>query len=316
MDLRKTGLLTAAAAFAMVALAACRPAPSATIVIDPSLAPLIPADTTILTCVRIDKLKETELYRKLKAEGKLKPLDDFAKQTGIDLEKKVFDIMVASNGKTGVALVRVQFVTEGTAGVEQPLGGPEARRFDHKGYTLYGDEKVAATYFNRSVIVAGPTESVRAVIDNRDGSKGQPPAALLERVKSIPSTNQAWAVSFAGIQSTLPAGLPGPLAGLKSMPIDIRSIVAGLDVSQAVKFSAEVASGDEKSAEKMHDAVKGLIGIARLSTPSDKMEMLKFYDAIAVTRKAATVELKTDLPLDVLDMLINSLPAGLTPRTL
>jgi len=288
-------------------LAGCRPQPSPTIVLDPALAPLIPHDTTILAGIRIDQLKKTELYARLRSEGKLKPLADFERETGIDLEKRVFDILIASNSKTAVALVRVQFVTEGTAGVEPPLGKPGTPRFSYKGYTLAGEDSekgFSATYFNRSVIVAGPTPMVKGAIDSRDGSKGGPPKALLERVKTIPSSNQVWAVSFAGIATALPTEIPGPLGGLRGMPIDIRSIVGAVDVSKGVKASAEIVSGDEKNATKLNDAVKGIIGIGRLSTPDSAPELLKFYDAIQVTRERDTVRVSADVPMTVVEQLL------------
>ena len=94
----------------------CRPKPSATIVPDAALMPLIPADTLILTGVRMTELKKTPVYRKLMAENKLPQIDEFAKETGIDPRKDIWEIILASNGKTTIALVRGQFTEGGIAG--------------------------------------------------------------------------------------------------------------------------------------------------------------------------------------------------------
>jgi hypothetical protein len=148
---------------------------------------------------------------------------------------------------------------------------------------------------------------VKSVIDSRDGSKGGPPKALLDRVKTIPSSNQVWGVSFAGIQTALPSEIPGPLGGLKSLPIDIRSIVGAVDLSKGVKASAEIVSGDEKNAGKLNDAVKGIIGIGRLSTPDSAPELLKFYDAIQVTRERDTIRVAADVPMNLVEQVLAAL---------
>lgn len=299
------GLIAAGA----LTLTACRPEKSATIVPDPSLMTLVPADTQIITGVRVEELKKTKLYSKYVAEKKLAFVDQFRNETGIDPRKDIFDIVFASNGKSAVAFVRGKFVEggQGAAGLEPKLEREGVRRFQHGGYTLYGDERVAVAFFNTSVAVAGPTPMVRAIIDGRDGSKGRAPEALIARIKQIPSSNQVYAVSRAGFQGTLPADLAGPLAGLKSMPFDIRSIVATLDVSEGVKFASQVESGDEKSAGKMHDAMRGLIGIARLSTPNDRMDLLKFYDAVDVRQDKTSVRVAADVPMDLFDRMLEML---------
>jgi hypothetical protein len=267
--------------------------------------PLVPADTTILASVRMDVLRETQVFKKLMAEQKIQPLETFRQETGIDLLSAVYEVIVASNGTSAVALVRGKF-SEGE-GLEPRIERQGMRRFGYKGYTLYGDERVAATFFNRSVAVAGPTVNVRAVIDNRDGSKGGPPAALLERMRVIPSSNQIYAIALTGFQGMLPQELSGVLGGLRSLPIDVRGGTAGFDLSAGVKFSSEVLAGDEKSAEKIREAIRGVIGMARLTTPDSQSEQLRFYDAIDVTAEASKVKVKADVPMDLFEKLLDVL---------
>src|SRR5688572_27321020 len=100
MNRRRIRILTAAALSAIV-LVSCRPKPSATIVPDPALMPLIPADTTILSGIRLTQLKQTPIYARLKQEGKLRQLDEFREKTGIDLNKDIWEVVFASNQKTG-----------------------------------------------------------------------------------------------------------------------------------------------------------------------------------------------------------------------
>lgn len=298
---RLYALLTFTAAILL--LSACRPQKSATIVPDPSLMPLVPADTTILASVRMDVLRETPVFKTLLADQKLPQLEAFRKETGIDLMKAVYEVVAVSNGTSALALVRGKF-SEGE-GMEPRIEREGIRRFAHKGYTLYGDERVAVTFFNRSVAVAGPTAGVRAVIDNRDGSKGGPPAALLDRMRAVPSSNQIYAIALTGFKGALPEELSGVLGGLRSLPIDIRGGVAALDLSNGVKLTSEIRCGDEKAAQKMQEAIRGVIGMARLSTPESQPEQLRFFDAIEAAVESSAVKVKADLPLDLLQKLLN-----------
>lgn len=302
MDLRKAGLL-----IGLAALAACRPPKSATIVPDPALMPLVPADTKILAGIRVEEIKKTAVYRELLAAEKLPQLEEFARETGIDPRKNIWEIVLASNGESVLALIRGKFTEGGItdSGKEPELAKKGVQRFPYKGYTLLGDERVVVAFFNTSVAVAGPQAAVKRVIDARDGGEGRPPAALIERVKTIPSSNQIWVISEAGWQGVLPEELSGPLGGLRKLPVDVRSLEARLSLSDGVRLEGDVFSSDAASAAKIHDAIRGVIGIGRLTTPDDKLDMLKFYDAIEVKREDERVRVIADLPLEVFEQLLN-----------
>lgn len=302
MDLRKAGLL-----IGLAVLTACRPPKSATIVPDPALMPLVPADTKILAGIRVEEIKKTAVYRELLAAQKLPQMEEFARETGIDPRKDIWDIVLASNGESVIALIRGKFTEGGItdSGKEPELAKKGIQRFAYKGYTLRGDDRIVVVFFNTSVAVAGPQTAVKRVIDARDGGQGRPPAALIEQVKRIPSSNQIWVISEAGWKGVLPEGLEGPLGGLRQMPVDVRSMTAMLSLSDGVRFEGEAVSGDAANATKIHDAIKGVIGIGRLTTPDDKLEMLKFYDAIEVKRQDERVRVTAGLPLEVFQQLLN-----------
>lgn len=269
--------------------------------------PLVPADTKILAGIRVEEIKKTAVYRELLAAEKLPQIEEFARETGIDPRKDIWEIVLASNGESVIALVRGKFTEGGItdSGKEPELAKKGIQRFAYKGYTLRGDDRVVVVFFNTSVAVAGPQAAVKRVIDARDGGQGRPPAELIERVKRIPSSNQIWVISEAGWQGVLPEGLEGPLGGLRQMPVDVRSMTAMLSLSDGVRFEGEAVSGDAANAIKIHDAIKGVIGIGRLTTPDDKLEMLKFYDAIEVKRQDERVRVTAGLPLEVFQQLLN-----------
>ncbi len=296
LAIRTAGFLAAA-----WLLGSCRPAPSPTIVADASLMMLVPADAQSIFGVRLKELKTSPIYQQLVAQRKLPQLDQFTAETGIDPRKDIWEIVVAANAHAPVVLVRGKFVEGGggAAGMEPEIKREGVRRFNYKGYTLIGDEKVAVTFLNTSVAVAGKPDSVRRVIDGRDGSLGRPPQDLLDRIARIPSANEIYFVSKAQIGGALPPGLPGPLSGLKSMPVDIQSATFAADLSAGVHVTGEVTSRDDASARKLHDAARGLIGLGRLSTPDGQPQLLQFYDGIQVKQTESTVALEANVPLEL-----------------
>lgn len=308
MDLRKAGFLAL-----LILLGACRPQRSPTIVANAALMPLVPPDTTMLAGFRVEELKKTQVYQTLLKEEKLPQLDEFARETGIDLRKDIWEVIVASDGKSTLTLIHGKFTDGGIAdsGKEPDLARKGIRRTPYKGYNLLGDDRVAVVFLNSSVAAAGPVDAVRRVIDARDERNSRPPAGLLDRLREIPSSNQIWAISTGGWAGVLPEELGGAMGGLKRMPVDIRSMVATMDLSSGVRFNGEFVSGDEASARKMNDAIRGVIGVGRLTTPDDKKEMLKFYDAVQVERMEQKVVVRTDIPLEIFKMLLDQFR---TPR--
>src|SRR5207244_2777225 len=66
--------------------------------IDRGLAALVPADTILLSGIRMSEVRTTPLYNRMISQQRLSELNDFAKQTNFDQRKAVSDMMVASNG--------------------------------------------------------------------------------------------------------------------------------------------------------------------------------------------------------------------------
>ncbi len=304
VDLRKAGFLTAALFLAV----ACRPKPSATLVPDAALMPLVPADTTVLAGIRVTELKKTPVYQKLVEEQKLPQIDEFMRETGIDPRKDIWEIVFAYNGEQTIALIRGKFTEGGIAdsGKEPELAKKGIRRFAYRGYTLAGDDRVAVTFFNSSVGVAGPVAAVKRVIDARDGAEGRPPAELIDRIRLIPSTNQIWAVSRAGWQGTIPKALEEQIGTFKAMPFEIQGIAGMLDLSNGVRAAAELRSADAGGARQIETLLRGLVGFGRLSTPPGEEDLLKLYDAIEVKTSGDMVRVDASIPLPLFEQLLDN----------
>ena len=66
--------------------------------IDPALATLIPADTTLLVGTRLEALARTPVYQKYFADRRFPQVEEFAAKVGIDPKKDLWELLFVSNG--------------------------------------------------------------------------------------------------------------------------------------------------------------------------------------------------------------------------
>lgn len=278
-------------------LAGCRGTQSGTVRVDPALAMMAPSDTVLLAGARMDKIRETGVYRRFVAERRFATLDAFVRDTGFDPRQDVWEILAAHTGKYPVLLARGKFSP--TGGLEPRLREGAPRR-PYKGYTLIGDERASVAFVNSSTAVVGPAPAVRLVLDERGKSSGIP-APVLEKMKALPPESQAWAVSVAGPGNIgLPIPPSGNLANLTRLFRSIDGGTAGADFRNGLDAEVVLTSPEASGAKQVHDALRGLIGIGRLSTPDNQRELLRFFDAIQVSQDGRSVRVRAAIPLDLL----------------
>lgn len=298
---------TAAVLMVAAAFASCRrPNASPAIRVDPALAALIPPDTTLLVGAKLDRLRETQVYRKHFERLPLARLDEFAKQTGLDPRKDVWEVLFASNGSWGVLMARGKFPA---SELEPRLEEQGAARTGYKGYSLFGDDRNAAFFMNSSTAIAGSTPALKTIIDNRDRASGGVPAALKPLAEAVPRNAQFWAV-FAGSIASLPFSGESSLGNINQF---IRSIQKGrfnADLSHGFDFQASGTCKTDADARQIRDLLKGLVGFGRLSTPENRPDLLKLYDSIAVTQDANVVNIAADISQDSVDKFLNTFVDG------
>lgn len=265
--------------------------------IDPALATLIPDDTTLLVGTRLEALQRTPVYQKYLADRKFPQIEDFAKQTGLDPKKDLWELLFASDGKNNILLGRGKFANE----MEPRLEKGGAKRFGYKGYTLVGDEKAAVVFFSSSTAAMGPTGSLRFLLDQRATSKG-PPAALAALLKEIPSDAQFWA-AYAG--GPVDLGLGGNLANISKLVNSIQTGSLYFDLRTGLSGVASGECATNASAEEVQGALKAFIGLGRLNTPVDQKELQAAWDGLRVTLQDKHVKLYIDVPQNVVDQFIN-----------
>ena len=279
--------------------AGCNRQPSANVFIDPALAVLVPPDTIALAGVRMERLAKTPFYRDWVEKRRLSFVEEFRRRTGLDPTKDLWEILITSDGKSGLVLVRGRFAEHGR---EPRLDLEGARRFSYKGYTLIGNDETAVVFLNPTTAAAGRTQDLQRLVDRRQEVTGLPPE-LEKRARAVPSSNQAWFVmNTAGqLPASLGANAPGMMAGLARLAGTVQFVSGGLDVRQAFRADVTAEAGTEQEAEQIRGALRALLGLGRLNTREDRREMLSVYDGMQVSREGKLVRFSTDIPFDLLE---------------
>jgi hypothetical protein len=295
-----------------VTLAGCGTAQTGTERIDPTLVTLVPGDSVFLADVRMDALRATPFYKKWIANRPAAPLDDLARQTGLDLRKDLLELLVVSNGQRTAVLARGKFSVNGA---EPHLDRPGVTRTPYKGQTLIGNDQGSVTFLNAGVAVAGRPDAVRWIIDQRGRSSGLPPA-LRDKVSQIPAGNQMWLASaggFGALQKDLPQ--TGNLANIGKVISMLESVTAAADMRSGLKLAVNGVCRNEQDAKSLSDAVRGLVGIGRLSTPDNQPELLRAYDGIKVEQQQRSVLVNAAIGPELVDSLFGRFSQMQKPRT-
>ncbi|MGH9593065.1 MAG: hypothetical protein ACRD5L_08230, partial [Bryobacteraceae bacterium] len=84
-----------------------------------------------------------------------------------------------------------------------------------------------------------------------------------------------------------------------------QSGLAYLDLRTAVNGLATGTCGTEQSANELHDALQGLIGLGRVAVPKNRPELSKLFDGLRVTVESRKVNVHIDEPEELLDPVLN-----------
>ncbi len=267
------------------------------VMLDPALLPLIPADSVSLGGIRVDALQKTETWARLANTPQwTRLMDEFTKDVGFDPRKDLMEVLWASNGKESLYFIRNKF---SQMNIEPTTRREGFKRLAYKGYPMLGDEEFAALFMNASTIVAGRTQRLREIIDARDGSKGSISKELLAKAETIPASTHVWAVAVpsalplpkGGESSNMLANLPRLLAGVQYLTV-------ALDLSKGVNAQLVAHCNDDQAAKQVQNSIKGLTGFARLGLPEkQKADLLPLLDSIEVqlNGKTATTKFAADL---------------------
>lgn len=277
--------------------AGCRRAPQG-VRIDPALASMVPSDTVMLLGVNVESLRNTALYKNLLASSASLRINEFAERTGFNPSTDLWELLVAANRTDAVVMARGKFSPQG---LEPKPAVPGVQRMSYKGYTLLGDEKSAVLFVNATTAIAGSTPVLHSIVDRR-ATLGEIPAELNKRIQLLPPSSQIWAVAVGGLPVEL---IPksGNLSNLGRALAGMEVATLSVDLQSGLTLAAEADYRDERTARKTGDALKALLGIARLTTSDRERDLLQAMDSISVTQVGPAIKFTAQMPQDLVDKL-------------
>jgi hypothetical protein len=273
--------------------------------VDPAFPSLVPPDTTLLAGVRLDQIKTAPLYRKYAGDIDIAQLNEFSRRTGLDPLQDIGSVLVAYDGKESIAIARGHFSLDQ---LTPKLTGLGARRTIYKKYTLIGSGPDAAVFIHPGLAVAGPERGLRALIDSRDHSDTGIPHDLQTRLKSLPKDDQIYIVSSAGIPLSAFPSRSDVQSSLANITGFINGLTAGLAIDEGVHLSAEIECISEAGAKRVNDALRGAIGLARLTTKDNQLDLLRLYDSVHVEQQQSAVRIHADIAGDLIGKLLEAFP--------
>lgn len=292
---RLTPLL--AAAGALLVLASCTKAPPPGPRIDPAILSFIPADTTLLVGVRLEKIQKTPVYQKYLAHQAVPLVDPFMARTGIKAGN-LWEVLYVSNGSRSAVIGHGMFSDEGEPDIERA----GASRFKYKRFNLVGDALQAILLVDQTVFAAGDTEQLKAMVDAQEKSAG-PPAAMKPLLARMPSTAQIWA-AYGGGALKLPIDANSNLSNVNKIVSMIQTGTINLNLDTGLSGLAETTSGSDQDAEQLESGLRALIGFGRLSVPANQPDLQRVWDGLRPTREGHEVKLHVDEPEDLIGQLV------------
>jgi hypothetical protein len=195
----------------------------------------------------------------------------------------------------------------------EPRVAGGVQRTPYKGYTLIGNDQEAVVFVNTTTAIAGPPDAVRSLIDQRGLSDGLPPV-LRDLLKTVPAGQQVWLAAAGGL-SALGKEVPpiGNLPNLSKVLSMLSSVVAAGDMRSGLKGFATGEAANDQDAKSLADALRGLIGLGRLTVPRNRHELVRVYDGLHVTQQRRSIRLDVAIPGDALDAFLDQFSAGSQP---
>lgn len=286
-----------------LALIGCASKQSASLHVSPSLESLVPADTVVVLGVNFAALRNSSIYQKLITRLPLPQLDAFTQQTGLDPRKDFSELLLCSDDKNGLLLVRGNFHV---SDLEARLKSKGEAQTEYKGRPIFGDQPVAITFVNDSVAAAGPPVQIRRLIDQRGGSGSGLPAGLRDLLRTLPASDQIYAALTGGIGNlNLPLPREGDLASIMQSLRSVDTATVGMNLSNGIDAVAVVNCSTQRDAKFIHDMLRGLIGLGRLRAPDNQPDLLKLYDSVQVTEQQAQTKVTANVPQQLADKFID-----------
>jgi hypothetical protein len=281
---------------------------------DAGLLNLLSSDPAMISDLNVEAARGSAFGQRVLAQMKSEDANfqKLIEATGFDPRKDLYEVLVASNGKTGLVLARGSF---------QPTKITALLTADGSTSTLYmgveiwskKDGTLAVAMPDTSLALFGPLDLVKAAIARRAATKTALSADLQKKIAAW-SSYDAWFVSTIGL-SDLGVNATGKNEVLpSSISTDmIRSGAAGASFGKDVKLAGSITTRSNSDAEQLVDTYRFLLSLVQLNADKQNAaEVLKVAESATVAANGANVTFAVTIPESMLDVMLQK--KGTTAR--
>jgi hypothetical protein len=264
----------------------------------------ISPDAQSLFSVKLDKLKATDVYRQHEQQLDLPQFNEMAQRVGLDPRRDLSNVFVVWDGKNLLLLAQGAIPA---SQLEAKLTANGAQRVSAKNFTLFTRGADSVSFPEGGLAVAGPTSVVESALALRSSRSGGVPVELKERLAEVPADSQIWEVSRGGLPMANFPLRPDMASNLSNIAAFVSGTSLGLRFDSGTHLQVLLICKSPEGAQRIQDTLRGLIGLARLSTHDNELDLLRMWDAISISKDQQTVHVQMDLPADLTDKLIAQL---------
>jgi len=271
--------------------------------VDAKLKPFILPNSKFLAGVDLDKIKQTDFFKRHQSQLDFPQINQLAQEIGMDPRRDLSSFLMTWNGTDTLFLTRGSYSSDL---LEKRLSSLAQTETDGK-FKFYGDGKRDVVFLPKGIALIGAAPLLKNAVKEDGGAISEDLQMQLAR---LPKSVQVWE-SSSGIISPEQLAVRSDTASLLSnISGYINGTALGITLGQGVALDAHISCISEEGSTRVHDALRGLIGLARLSTKDNELDQLKIWDAIKVEKQAKEVRITADLPAALADKAIGILKAS------
>ena len=261
----------------------------------------ISPDAQSLFSVKLDKLKASDVYRRHRQELDLPQFNEWAERVGLDPRHDLSSLFVVWDGKYPLLLAQGAIPA---SQLEAKLTADGAQRVSFKNFTLFTRGADSVAFPEGGLALAGPTAVVQSALDLRSARVGDVPAELRERLAEVPADSQIWEVSRGGLPMENFPLRSDMASNLSNIAAFVSGTSLGVRFDSGTHLQARIICKSPEGAQRIQDTLRGLIGLARLSTHDNELDLLRMWDELSISKDQQTVRVQMDLAADLTDKLI------------
>ncbi len=310
---RISGLLRLRVASALIvfplfiAVSGCDKQISRGVAVDQKLRKFIAPDATVLVGIDVDSLKTAPFYDRHRELLGIPLLTGISERSGFDLRRDLSSAVVTWNGK-GLAVAGHGRIAKDS--IEHSLTGDPVV---YEKYKLYRFQDQAISVLNSDIVLGGNLQAVETAIDVFQKNSGGIPDELKASLGLIPKSSQIWLVSRGGLPFADVPMRSEYSSMLANFAGYVRSTSIGIAAESGLSLRARIDCVSEEGSKRVSDAIRGGIGLARLTTKDDHLADVQLYDSIIVQKEGKTVNINADVSPEMADRLVSRF-SGSAPR--